>query len=95
MMCGDSLSTVPKVVYWNQMVESVRKGIERVNGVVKGRFRYFMLPITLHDAATIDDLFFLACALHNWRLQEDGISKDSLLLTIAKLRRSKALTTTT
>ncbi len=34
-------------VSMESLVEAVRKGIERVNGVVKGRFRIFMLPIML------------------------------------------------
>lgn len=58
---------------WNRQVESVRKGIERVNGVVKGRFRIFMLPIMLQDSEVIDDLFCFVCALHNWRLHVDGL----------------------
>jgi hypothetical protein len=61
------------VFRWNRQVESVRKGIERVNGVVKGRFRLFMLPIMLQDSEVVDDLFCFACALHNWRLNVDGL----------------------
>ena len=73
MICGDNLSTNPMVFHWNEQVESVRKGVERVKGVVKRRFRFFMLPIMLQNCEVIDYLFCFACALHNWRLSVDGL----------------------
>ena len=68
-------------------VEYVRKGVERVNGVVKGRFRFFMLPIMLQSSPCIDDLFCFACALHNWRLNNDGL--DTFWDTAEHWRASK------
>ena len=56
-------------------MESVRKDVECVFGILKGRFRCLKLPIYLHDKNVIDNMFFTCCILHNMLLTEDGYDR--------------------
>ena len=53
-------------------MESVRKDIECIFGVIKGRFRVLKLPILFHKKIEIDNLFFTCVGLHNMLHIWDG-----------------------
>jgi Plant transposon protein len=57
---------------WSKWVESVRKDVECVFGILKGRFRCLKLPIFYQTKSVIDNMFFTCCILHNILLNVDG-----------------------
>ena len=46
-------------------MESVRKDIEDIFGVLKGRFRVLKLPILLHKKEQVDKMVFTCVGFHN------------------------------
>jgi hypothetical protein len=58
---------------WSEWLESVRKDVECLFGILKGRFRCLKLPIYYHDKAAIDNMFFTTCIIHNILLSFDGL----------------------
>ena len=75
LQCPLKHTSIPKDALWSKWVESVRKDVECVFGILKGRFRCLKLPIYLHDQNVIDDMFFTCCILHNMLLTEDGYDR--------------------
>lgn len=75
LQCPLKHTSIPKDALWSKWVESVRKDVECVFGILKGRFRCLKLPIYLHDKPTIDSMFFTCCILHNMLLVEDGYDR--------------------
>ena len=57
---------------WSHNIESIRKDIECVFGILKKRFLFLKNPIRLHHPETIDALFVTCCVLHNILLDYDG-----------------------
>ena len=55
----------PEFIAWREQMESVRKDIECMFGVLKGRFRIFKTPCMFHKKDDIDNLFFTCVGLHN------------------------------
>jgi hypothetical protein len=72
LQCPLKHTSIKPDAYWSKWVESVRKDVECVFGILKGRFRCLKLPIYYHDKATIDSMFFTCCILHNMLLTCDG-----------------------
>mmetsp|Transcript_11517 Transcript_11517/g.21528 ORF Transcript_11517/g.21528 Transcript_11517/m.21528 type:complete len:181 (+) Transcript_11517:298-840(+) len=56
---------------WPKNVESVRKDVECVFGILKKRFLLLKHPIRLHDARQIQRAFVTCCVLHNVLLDYD------------------------
>ena len=52
-------------IFWSEWIESVRKDVECVFGILKARFRILLLRMGFHDATTIRDVFLTCCILHN------------------------------
>ena len=75
LQCPLKHSAIPRESLWSEWVETVRKDVECVFGVLKGRFRCLKLPIYYHDKKSIDDMFFTCCILHNMLLKNDGLDK--------------------
>ena len=75
LQCPMKHTSIPTDALWSKWVESVRKDVECVFGILKGRFRCLKLPIYLHDKAVIDSMFFTCCILHNILLTEDGYDR--------------------
>jgi hypothetical protein len=75
LQCPLKHTSIPKDALWSKWVESVRKDVECVFGILKGRFRCLKLPIYHHDQETIDNMFFTCCIIHNMLLSEDGYDK--------------------
>jgi hypothetical protein len=64
-MSASRLPTNEDFVKWRKQMEAVRKDIECIFGVLKGRFRILKLPILFHKKTEIDNMFFTCMALHN------------------------------
>jgi hypothetical protein len=63
---------------WSKNVESVRKDIEGVFGILKIRFRFLKNFNNLCEQSSIDDAFTTCCILHNMMLQKDGYLEENL-----------------
>ena len=75
LQCPMKHTSLPKDALWSKWVESVRKDVECVFGILKGRFRCLKLPIYYHDKETIDSMFFSCCIIHNMLLTLDGYDR--------------------
>ena len=63
---------------WSKNVESVRKDIEGVFGILKIRFRFLKNFNNLRDQSAIDDAITTCCILHNMMLENDGYLDENL-----------------
>jgi Plant transposon protein. len=77
---------------WSKTVESVRKDVECVFGILKKRFLLLKHPIRLHDPEQIQRAFLTCCVLHNILIDYDlydendveyGILEESAALRAA------------
>ena len=65
------------VMKWSAKLESVRKDIEGVFGILKKRFRFLKNFNSLHQQSDIDNAVVTCCMLHNMLLEHDGwLAKD-------------------
>ena len=60
------------VMKWSAKLESVRKDIEGVFGILKKRFRFLKNFNNLFHQSDIDNAFVTCCMLHNMLLKYDG-----------------------
>ena len=60
------------VMKWSSKVESVRKDIEGVFGILKARFKFLKNFNSLKHHSSIDNAFTTCCILHNMLLESDG-----------------------
>ena len=60
------------VMKWSAKLESVRKDIEGVFGILKKRFRFLKNFNNLKHQSDIDNAFVTCCMLHNMLLEYDG-----------------------
>jgi hypothetical protein len=66
------------VMKWSAKVESVRKDIEGVFGILKIRWRFLKNFNYLHQHSAVDNCFATCCVLHNLLLQHDGYLDPAL-----------------
>ena len=59
---------------WSEWVESVRKDVECVFGILKSRFRILKQGFLFQTQAMIDTVFFTCAILHNMLLEHDGLA---------------------
>ena len=59
---------------WSTCVESARKDVECVFGILKKRFLILKHPIRIHDPCRIERIFRTCCVLHNLLLDFDGFT---------------------
>lgn len=59
----------------SEFIESMRKDSECVFGILKGRWRILKMGIRLKGCEPADKIWLTCCALHNWLLFADGLSK--------------------
>jgi hypothetical protein len=62
-------------IRFSKWLESIRKDVECTFGILKGRFRILKPGIRLLGQKSADNIFLMCCALHNWLLNEDGLSE--------------------
>ena len=60
------------VMKWSAKVESVRKDIEGVFGILKQRFKFLKNFNNLHQQSDVDNAFVTCCMLYNMLLEHDG-----------------------
>ena len=60
------------VMKWSAKVESIRKDIEGVFGILKKRFRFLKNFNNLNNHSDVDNAFVTCCMLHNMLLEADG-----------------------
>jgi hypothetical protein len=60
---------------WSKWMESMRKDVECTFGILKGRWRILKTGIRLHEVTACDNIWKTCCALHNYLLEVDGLSK--------------------
>ena len=63
---------------WSGKLESVRKDIEGVFGILKRRFRFLKNFINLSCQKSVDNCFVTCCILHNMLLKADGYLEENL-----------------
>jgi hypothetical protein len=64
---------------WSKNLESVRKDIENVFGILKVRFKFLKNFNSLHEQRDINAAFVTCCMLHNMMLRVDGYLDEHLL----------------
>ena len=57
---------------WSHHVESIRKDVECVFGILKKRFQILKFSSRFHDMETIGKVFRTCCILHNMLHEHDG-----------------------
>ena len=60
---------------WSSSIESLRKDIECVFGILKKRFLFLKYPIRLQMDIEIESVFLTCCAIHNLLMDYDGIDE--------------------
>ena len=60
------------VMKFSAKLESVRKDIEGVFGILKKRFRFLKNFNNLHQQSDVDNAMVTCCMLHNTMLEHDG-----------------------
>jgi hypothetical protein len=63
---------------WSKNLESVRKDIENVFGILKVRFNFLKNFNSLHEQRDINAAFVTCCMLHNMMLRVDGYLDEHL-----------------
>ena len=61
-------------VIWSEWLESVRKDVECLFGILKQRWRFFRNGISYHDVNVIEAAFKTVCCLNNMILLSDQIT---------------------
>ena len=64
-------------VYFSEWLESLRKDVECVFGILKARFRILKNAINYHYHEDVENIMFLCCILHNMLLTCDGLDTFS------------------
>ena len=57
-------------------MESMRKDVECVFGILKARFRILKYGMRFRNVNTVNDVFHTCCALHNQLLRHDGFTEN-------------------
>ena len=58
---------------WSKAVESARKDIECVFGILKRRFLMLKNPIRIGVKENIERMFLTCCVIHNMTMEEEGL----------------------
>ena len=72
---------------WAAMLESVRKDIEGVFGLLKERFHFLKQFNRMHCQKDIDIAFVTCCIIHNMLLEENGYLDPELELLPSSLTK--------
>ena len=61
------------IIYWSEWLESLRKDVECLFGILKSRWRILRNPVSFHTLTDIENIMFCCCILHNLLISADGI----------------------
>jgi len=75
MQCPLKHTSDSNAAKWSCNLESVRKDVEDLFGILKMRFRILRNGVELHNQEQIDYCFFTVCILNNLLLTYDGYDK--------------------
>lgn len=75
---NDTSGTPTPSTRWSKNLESVRKDIEGVFGILKIRFKFLKHFNSMHKQRDIDAAFVTCCMFHNMMLRIDGYLDDNL-----------------
>ncbi len=62
-------------ICWSKWLESMRKDVECMFGILKGMWRILKSGVRISGVYSVDCVWFTCCALHNWLLDIDGLSE--------------------
>ena len=65
-----------EVIRFSEWLESMRKDVECLFGIMKGRFSILRYGFRFHSITNCDKMWLTCCALHNLLLKEDGLDKN-------------------
>ena len=72
----DSNATAYEGIRFSEWLESMRKDVECLFGIMKGRFCILRNGFKFHKIEHCDQLWLTCCALHNMLLNVDGLDKN-------------------
>ena len=72
----DNNATTYESIRFSQWLESMRKDVECLFGIMKGRFSILRYGFRFHSIANCDKMWLTCCALHNLLLDVDGLDKN-------------------
>lgn len=75
LITSDSFDPNLEARAWGAHLESVRKRIECIFGILKKRFRLLKLPINLQYKDDVQNAFITCCVFHNMLLRYDGLDE--------------------
>jgi hypothetical protein len=61
-------------IRWSKWLESMRKDVECMFGIVKGRWRILKAGVRINGVDGVDDVWLTCCALHYWLLDINGLN---------------------
>lgn len=61
------------IIYWSEWLESLRKDVECLFGILKSRWRILRNPVVFHKLVDIENIMYCCCILHNLLISADGI----------------------
>jgi hypothetical protein len=73
LQCANNASFDPVDRRLKAWIEAVRKKVETVFGILKGRFRILKVGLPYHDRGKCERVFHTCCILHNMILASDGL----------------------
>lgn len=76
LQCPPKHVSEPEELQWREMMESLRKDIERVFGIIKQRFRILKLGLSFQKMGIVEKLFHTCVALHNFLLSMNDEKVD-------------------
>ena len=72
----DNNATTYETIRFSEWLESMRKDVECLFGIMKGRFCILRYGFRFHTIANCDKMWLTCCALHNLLLDVDGLDKN-------------------
>jgi len=75
LMTGDNSWSEKPNVAWRAMLESLRKDVECVNGILKARWKILQSGIRLHEGSAVQQVVHTCVALHNMLLDANGLDE--------------------
>ena len=65
-----------EIIRFSEWLESMRKDVECLFGIMKGRFSILRYGFRFHSITNCDKMWLTCCALHNLLLNIDGLDKN-------------------
>ena len=72
----ESNGTTYEIIRFSEWLESMRKDVECVFGIMKGRFLILRYGFRFHTLYKCDRLWLTCCAMHNMLLDVDGLHRN-------------------